>query len=391
MTDPTMPINVAAIESRSALDKSVKRLAQQVGSQDRLEESESEAFNPGAAEKEQAKYNRFRPLDNRKKTEGEAKKIQAVKEKAEEDLANRFQQNRNPELSAKDLRALLRNLRDQFKPGMTAAEILAEVNRNFKDPTLAHEAMDYLLETTEGELKSTIEEAKSLHYSLKEREIIAGRNVDAAAKLFHKKGLGESTTELRDLYRQITGTPYDHNTLFDELAEKYPFDQLKLVVAYLLKGLGFDLKKGPSIQQGELIRLMTEVRNLQSILWVFYFFKNRIGLMRMMFSQYGVPYAKILSFETLAKQFIKLVEEKYPTVLKLLKQLEKMGVLDDISKIVVLTQYRDAIRGLAPRLYRSLKHRQDLLLIIYETLEDLEDEEEEEQKEPDPKRRKKSP
>jgi len=36
-------------------------------------------------------------------------------------------------------------------------------------------------------------------------------------------------------------------------------------------------------------------------------------------------------------------------------------------------QYRDAIRQLSPRLYKSFRHRQDLLLVILESLEELEE------------------
>ena len=144
--------------------------------------------------------------------------------------------------------------------------------------------------------------------------------------------------------------------------------------------MAFDLKsKGPSIQQAELMRLMTETRNLQSILWVYMFFKGRMGLLKSLFGQHELAMSEGLSFEQLAKQFIKLVEERYPSVMKLLKQAEKLGLLDDIEKIIVLMQYRDAIRGLSPRLYKSLRHRQDLLLVILETLEELEERQEEEE------------
>ena len=121
------------------------------------------------------------------------------------------------------------------------------------------------------------------------------------------------------------------------------------------------------------MRLMTELRNLQSILWVYLFFKSRMKLIRSLYSSYGLVYAEVLAFELLAKQFIRLVEERYPSVLKLLKKLEKFGSLDDLEKIIILMQYRDGIRQLSPRLYKSLRHRQDLLLVILESLEELEE------------------
>lgn len=122
---------------------------------------------------------------------------------------------------------------------------------------------------------------------------------------------------------------------------------------------------------------MTETRNLQSILWVYLFFKSRKRLIRSLYDSHGLSDEDEVGFEELARNFIALVEERYPSVLKLLKQAEKMGLMDETEKMIVLTQYRDAIRQLSPRLYKSLRHRQDLLLVILETLEELEEDEEE--------------
>lgn len=380
MTEP-IPVNLAAIEQRAGQKLAGQEEAQQVASQDRFIEDVERGFNPEAVERQQARMGRFRTLESRRKPAESHRKITEVAKKSEEDLANSYNR-RNPELPADRLRQLKENLRQN----QTAEEVLKDVNDAFDDPTLADEALEYLDKTTTGNLNASVRRARELLNEQKGREIIAGRNVDAAAKAFHKKGIGQSPTELRSLYRDITGSPRDHNALFSELSDQYPFDQLKLVVAFLLKGMAYDLKsKGPSIQHAELMRLMTETRNLQSILWVYLFFKARMGLMRSLFEQYGMSFSDKLSFELLAKEFIKLVEERYPSVMKLLKQAEKFGLLDDAGKIIIFMQYRDAIRGLSPRLYKSLRHRQDLLLVILETLEELEEreggEEEEEEKE----------
>ncbi len=372
-----IPVNLARIEAKAAQAEAKQSLARQVLSEARFEEEVEQGFNPGAVEREQGRYNRFRPLENRRRPQqSETKRVEEVKKRSEEDLAHDFQR-RNPELPADRLA----RLRQALRRGANAEEVLENVNKLFKDPTLADEAMDFLERATEGDLQEAVRQARTIHNEQKGREILAGRNVDQAAKTFHQKGLGDSPTELRDLYRDVTGNPRDHNALFSELSNKYPFDQLQMVVAFLLKGLGYDFKsKGPSIQQAELVRLMTETRNLQSILWVYLFFKSRMGLIRSLFSKYGTAMKESLTFEAIAKEFIKLVEERYPSVLKLFKQAEQLG-LDDLGKIILLIQYRDAIRGLSPRLYKSLKHRQDLLLVILEALEELEEEEEEEESE----------
>ncbi len=378
MSDSIQPINLAAIEQRAAQKEARQTEARQEAAKSRFVEDIERGFNPAAVEREQSRANKFRRLETRKKqASGEARKVKEVGKKSEEDLAQNYNR-RNPELPPDRLRAL----RDALRHGQTPEEILNEVNQEFPDATLADEALEYLEKEAQADLQPNVRRARELLNELKGREVIAGRNVDTVAKSFHQKGIGQNPSELRELYRDITGNPRDHNTLFSELSNKYSFDQLKLIVAFLLKGLAYDLKsKGPSIQQAELMLLMTETRNLQSILWIYLFFKSRMRMIRSLYKAYGLDYEEVLSFEMLAKQFIKLVEERYPSVLKLLKQLEKFGSLDDLEKIIVLMQYRDAIRQLSPRLYKSIRHRHDLLLVILESLEELEERTAEEEEE----------
>jgi type III secretion protein W len=54
---------------------------------------------------------------------------------------------------------------------------------------------------------------------------------------------------------------------------------------------------------------------------------------------------------------------------------EKVGAL-----LIVISQWRDAIRNVSPRLYKSNKQRDDLLNAIIEALEELEEQEEERRK-----------
>lgn len=369
MADP-IPVNLSAIQQRAAQREAKLLVAEQVSANAKFtEEVEEGGINPVTYQRELARRDRFRPMRGReKKTESSEKKVTEVQKKSEDDLAQNYNR-RNPELPANKLR----QLRDALKSGQTPSEILEEVEAAFEDATLADEALEYLEKETDGSIRDNVRAARELLLSQKGREVIAGRNTESAVRAY-QKGIGRSATELRNLYREVTGNPRDHNTLFTELSEEYDFDQLKLVVAFLLKGMSYDLKsKGPSIQQAELMRLMTETRNLQSILWVYFFFKGRMGLLKSLYDQYGLTLSERLTFERLAKQFIKLVEERYPSVMKLLKQMENFGVLDDLEKMLIITQYRDAIRGLSPRLYKSLRHRQDLLLVILQTLEELED------------------
>ena len=372
-----IPINPADSVARQAKKSEKQMLARQVTANDRMEESLSQAFNPLAAEREQGRLDRFKTLDQRKKTEpGKEEKIQSVSQKAEEDLAKNYQR-RNYELPFDRLIALLRNLRENA----SSEEILRQVLEEFEDVTLADEALEYLSRSTEGRLQEAVFRAKQLLLQEHEQRIRAGRNIDVAAKKFNKEGLGKNPSELRQLYRDITQNPKEHNALFSELANKYSYEKLKNVLAFLLRALGYDLKsKGPSIENAELIRLMTDCRNLQSILWVYLFFRQRMKLIKLLYSQKRLPFPKELTFEILAKEFVKLVEERYPSIMKLLRQADNIK-LSDSEKIIILTQWRDAIRGLSPRLYKSIKHRQDLLLVLVEALEELEEKEEEEEDE----------
>jgi type III secretion protein W len=290
------------------------------------------------------------------------------------DSASRFQES-NPELKET---SLIR-LRQLIKDTDTAEEILNKVKDFYTDVSLMDEALDFLLSTSEGELAAKIQEAKELLNERSGREIIAGRNIGAHAREAAEKGLGSPTT-LRDMYRNITGNPRDSATLFQELSQRYAFKDLKKVIDFLLHSLGADLKaKGTSIPRGQLHRLFTETRSLQAILGVYRFFRGRMALMAKLFEKDGLEMPSQLTFEAMAKQFMGLAGERYPTGDKVLQTAVKLGLEKWIlAKIIALSQFRDAIREVAVyQIYRSIQHRDELYLAILEALEELEDELEE--------------
>lgn len=286
-------------------------------------------------------------------------------------------EKRNPELKAK----ILLLLREQIKPGDTKEQILKKIFDFYPDVTLADEVLDFLLETTAGELNKEVQETKEELNETYSREIIAGRNISAIAQ--QSQSLG-SPTSLRDLYRDITGTPRDATTLFDELARLYPFKELKKVLKFLFHSIGSDMKaKGPSIPRGQLHNLLQETRTLQAILGVYRFFAGRTRLIRSMFAKEGLKTPEKLNFEMLAKNFMNLCAERYPSADKVLKLAKTMGI-DKwlIAQIIIFSQMRDAVREVAMnQIFRSLQHRDELYAAIIEALEDLEDawQEEEEQ------------
>jgi len=370
------PVNLSGIQAQQARQSATQALALQVSAKARFIEEVEEGFNPAAARKEQERKGRFTDLESRKKPNvAETSAIKGVEERSEEDLAQNYER-RNPELPA----SKLTTLKETINGEQTAEEILEHVLNTFDDPTLAEEALDYLNHSADGPLKAKIQKARDLLMERMGREVLAGRNIDTAAKAFAKKGV-KTASELRNLYREVTGDPKPHNALFEQLSADYSFDDLQKLVEFLLQGMAYDLKsKGPSIQVAELQLLMTEVRNLQSIVWVYLFFRERTKMLKKLYEQYELTYdEKEVNFEKLAKEFVKIVEDRYPSVLKIMRQAEKMGLVDDEEKALILSQFRDAIRKLSPRLYKSARHKQDLLLAIMEALEQLEKDDEEEE------------
>ena len=64
---------------------------------------------------------------------------------------------------------------------------------------------------------------------------------------------------------------------------------------------------------------------------------------------------------------------------------------DEIAQIIVFGQMRDAVRGVAPRLFRSNQHRHDVLMSFIEALEEFEEKlEEREEEEEEEKKEEKS-
>lgn len=290
------------------------------------------------------------------------------------DMAGHFQQ-KNPELRSN----VLVLLREYIKPGDTPEEILKKVMEFYPDVSLADEALEFLLETTDGELYEKVLEAREMLNRDRGREIAAGRNIGAAAREAAEKGLG-TPTSLRDLYRDVTGNPRDSNTMFEELSQKYAFKELKKVIDFLLHSLGADMKAhGPSIPRGMLHRLFTETRSLQAILGVYRFFRGRMHLVETLFQKDGIDVPEQLNFETMAKAFMALAADRYPSPGKVKDTAVKLGIEKWIqAKIIALSQLRDAVREVAVnQIYRSVQHRDELYMTIIEALEDLEDELEE--------------
>lgn len=386
MSNPDIS-NIIPVSNQAVLliqKEARQQLAKAVASEGSLQDlCELSLFNP------MLQTQRFRDLDKLKNSQQkeavenpEEEKIEGV-ESAEE-TASRFQKN-NPEFSSRTL-AILRSL---ITASDTPEEIVAKVLSVYPDPALADEALDFLIETASPETLANLQNAKELLNRDYERQVKAGRNIGAAAREFSKEGLG-SPTSLRDMYRDVTGNRREPLKLFDELTEKFPYAKLKSVLAFLLHSLGSDLKsKGPSIDRGELSRLIEETRSLQGILGIFRFFQSRTALIQRQFLTLGVALPSRVNFETLARLFVKMLAERYINPEKIMQTAKLLGISEETAaQIIIYSQMHDAIRQVAPRYYRNAQHRNELTKAFVDTLETLEDKLEEEEKEKKEKKKK---
>jgi type III secretion protein W len=296
-------------------------------------------------------------------------------------LAKTFEK-KNPEMNHK---AML-GMKADIKEDDDAETIYLKVRKYYKDEYLADEAFQFLEEITNPNMNlgKNIRLARMLLNQRHQREVRAGRNINETAQEYAKTGIGTASS-LRELYKDVTGNPKDPTSLFDELNELYDFKKIKDILAFLLRSLGSDMKsKGPSISKQELSRLFSETRTMQAILGIYKFFNGRMNLIKNSLERENLQMPKNMTFELLSKIFTKYIQEKYPSPDKVLRLPSDLGIEEElIAQIIILTQYKDAIRGVAPKLFRSTKHRQDLLMALIETLSELDDmlEEEEEEEE----------
>lgn len=286
-----------------------------------------------------------------------------------DEASERFQKN-NYELNAKTLKIL----HSQLTKGDTAEKILQKVGAVYSDASLADEALEFLAEVTEAQLQAATLEAKEKLNKLKGKEIRAGRNMGAQAREFAEQGLG-SPTSLRDLYRDIILNPRDPLKLFDELTERFRYPKLKSAITFMLHSLGSDLKsKGPSIQRGELKRLLDETRSMQGILGVFRFFQSRMKLIQREFNSYELMLPPRMDFELLARVFGKIMAEKFINADKLVQTAKPMGIAEEVAaQIIIFSQMRDALKQIAPRYFRDPRHKDELLKAFLDAIETLED------------------
>ena len=370
-----------ALQKMEAQKLAQYSIAQESAKEEFQEWGDLNAWNPLAMARN------FQNLERRAREKARADQASKEQETDEEkdvetvekiQKASEYYQRKNPELQAKTLLSL----QVRISKYDSVEDIVRKLKETFQDISLADEALDFLLETADADMRFTLEKAKEELNRLYGREIRAGRNMGIQARNFSAQGLGSSTA-LRDLYREVTSNPRDAHTLYQELSSKFPFEKMKAVIDFMLHSLGADVKaKGPSISREDLQRMMGETRNMQAILGVFKFFFGRMRLIVSSFDRQGMVLPPRINFELLGKLFMKFIQERYPSVDKALLLSQQMGIADEVlAQLIIYLQFRDGMRQVAPRLFRDERQRQELLMCLVETLEELEEELEEEDEE----------
>lgn len=374
VSGPGENVTLAAMQA-VAKDNAQELGAERETSAEAFLASQTEKTNPFAAKLAQArKPAKLRYQKVQGSMLGAEKEKRLVPLKMVKDTAQQYQM-RNFELKSK----MLLLLREYLKPSDSAEEILKKAQEFYEDPALADEALEFLIETSEGNLNLACKEAKNQLQSTFKREIQAGRNIGNVARQASESGIG-TPNSLRDFYREITGNPREATSLFQELSQKWAFKELAKVIKFLMHSLGADLNAaGPSIPTGLLHTLLQEARTLQAILGVYHFFRARMNLVSKLFAQKGMQMPGHLTFEAMAKEFMSFVGDRYPSSDKALQSAVKLGLEKWlVAKIIVLSQLRDAIREVsAGKVFKSIQHRDDCYIALLEALEDLEDEMEE--------------
>jgi hypothetical protein len=79
---------------------------------------------------------------------------------------------------------------------------------------------------------------------------------------------------------------------------------------------------------------------------------------------------------------MKLISMRYISTSTVLQIGRALGLSHEVlAQVIIFMQMRDATRNTALKLYKSSKHRREVLEVLIEALENLEDELEEEEEE----------
>lgn len=302
-----------------------------------------------------------------KKEEGE--KIKVVHELME--IAEEFCK-KNPEFQPRALVYLHQILKDEDSP----EEILKKLLASYPDLFLVHDALEFLITSLPKEklLHQKCLQAKDILEKEHQKEILIGKNISIHAREFSKEGFG-SPTALRELYKEVVTAEIKPIELLERLLKKFNYEQMKSVLGFMLSSLGKDLRsKQASTEPLKLTRLCQETRSIQAMIGIYLFFRQEMEMIQLQFQQKLIPFPEGLTFPLLAKQYISLVSDRYPSQESVLRLALDLFISHSrMAQTIVFNKYAEAIRATSPLLFKSAQHREDIRMALVETIESLEE------------------
>lgn len=82
---------------------------------------------------------------------------------------------------------------------------------------------------------------------------------------------------------------------------------------------------------------------------------------------------KLSGKNLLAYSFLRYISQKYPSIDNTLKFARVFGYEENVeAQIILFSTFRDALRKVSPDLFHSPEHREEVLITLMETIEELE-------------------
>ena len=313
-------------------------------------------------------------------------------------------------------------LKDFFQPAVF--ETITDKDNNpvevlrFGDPVSVDDFLNILLDVCEPtpDLANIIQAMRKDHIRYFGSEINEKRKVfeevnsaivemAASSSLQAREGKPPPKT-LQEFYQRIREQSWESPAeLFNQLFSDYRgvYKNIRAISGYILNQLGMELRvhkeakpddktlrllQGDPQEYARLRDTINTIRQLQSVLGVFRFFKDRENHVKNAFARNGMDIPQSLSFEQMSKEFVKLIQERYPSGQKVLDTAERLGPFSEakygaigkiVAKIIVVNQFRDAVRQVSRSLYDKLpesqtEKQQQQLSAILDAANNLEEE-----------------
>lgn len=301
-------------------------------------------------------------------------KPKALRPKEKIDAALEGFGKRNPSLKKEGLLKLSDDIR-----GKSIDEILELVKAEYHNvPENVFQALEALMS-----IEDNPETHTTLSAALNEYEGVNRAAIERGVYVLDACRKQEGVEFIRDIYRNIEQQPDRIEFIRQAIAKivENPSDSfIDKFFKISFVDIGTEITKLNSPKKRNEFRgelrpqleaIMVETKKLQDTKGVLMVFKNSMRRVNLGFKNSIKP--PQLTYINMAKEFMSVVAERYPSSDKVLQSSEKLGVKSIEEKINVISIYRDTVREIAPRIYRSVQHRDEVFTAIIETLEDLED------------------